>query len=927
MRICSVLCRVVLAVLLVSGTLFGQSLSKSERSKLHPTFHAVLSPQVPQLGLQKSIPDREPSSATKDGLPLYDAIIYTADPDAVRKSGIHVNSVFPSFVTAQVTPPDLLSLVKLPQVTYLDPGSINYPALDVSIPDMGANLVHAGFLNNTPYKGKGAIVVIYDTGIDWKHFDFRDLADTTKTRILFLWDQTITPITGEASPSPFGYGVEYTKARIEAEFVASPPNFVRERDINGHGTHVASTAAGNGLSLTKKYIGVAPEADLIIVKGGDGSFSETRMIDGLSYAQSKAASLGKPMVLNWSIGGQTGPHDGTRPYEVAVDAAVSTPGKVVAISAGNDGASNIHFGGSIASGATGSISIVVPTFTPNSGINNDRFYLDIWFVGNASLRVTLTSPTGTTYTRNDGESGLFTADAEGTVDIGNVLSNLNNEKNVYIDVRDANASFPPRTGTWTLSIQSLSGTATYDGWLASRTVGTTTVTVTGANTDKTVSMPATSRGAITVASYMTKTGWPTYDGRNFGYTGSPIVGNFSSFSAVGPTRDGRQKPDIAAPGQGITAALSTAVDTSTIGTRIHPGIRHHLTQGTSMASPHVAGAAALLLGAFPNLTSAQIKSFLMTTANTDAFTGGVWNSRWGFGKLDVLRAMARAINPASTVQREFLAYDPDGSSAIFSPSMTGSRKYAVRFSPTITGRLSGMQINITTAANAPIIGAGPLVCEVFTNVSGSLGGIPGARIGNSVLHPFAQLSTGTNNFVDMLPANVTVTAGQDYHLVVSVANAQDIILVRADDGSAPTNRSSLFNGTSWVNVQDPASGQLPVRNLRIRVVVTSVSGLVSAEQVGSLPEQYELSQNFPNPFNPSTTIRYSIPKTSRVKLTIFDVMGRELSTLVNDEHTPGTYQAIWDGKTAAGIPVASGVYFYRLEGEDFRMAQKMVLMK
>jgi len=110
--------------------------------------------------------------------------------------------------------------------------------------------VHGGLLIGTPYKGEGAIVLVHDSGIDWKHKDFRQSGDTTKSRILYIWDQTLTPVAGESSPAA-GYGVEYTKAQIENELDGTPAGFVREKDINyyGHGTHVAATAAGNGATL------------------------------------------------------------------------------------------------------------------------------------------------------------------------------------------------------------------------------------------------------------------------------------------------------------------------------------------------------------------------------------------------------------------------------------------------------------------------------------------------------------------------------------------------------------------------------------------------------------------------------------------------------------------------------------------------------
>jgi subtilisin family serine protease len=238
-------------------------------------------------------------------------------------------------------PSDVSLLERSTSVSYARPGFRFLPDNDISRVETGSQLLHAGFVTGTVYKGKGAIVLVYDTGIDWKHLDFRSPTDTTKSRVLFIWDQTITAGAGETPPSGFSYGVEYTQAQIQNEIDGTPAGFVREKDNNGHGTHVTGTAAGNGVTFGK-FTGEAPEADIIFVKGGESSFSETRMIDGMTYAANKAAALGKPIAVNWSLGGMWGTHDATDPVSVAVDDFSSLPGRVHVNSAGNSGNSLIH---------------------------------------------------------------------------------------------------------------------------------------------------------------------------------------------------------------------------------------------------------------------------------------------------------------------------------------------------------------------------------------------------------------------------------------------------------------------------------------------------------------------------------------------------------------------------------------------------------
>ena len=90
----------------------------------------------------------------------------------------------------------------------------------------------------------------------------------------------------------------------------------------------------------------------------------------------------------------------------------------------------------------------------------------------------------------------------------------------------------------------------------------------------------------------------------------------------------------------------------------------------------------------------------------------------------------------------------------------------------------------------------------------------------------------------------------------------------------------------------------------------------------TMPRKYSLSQNYPNPFNPSTIISYSVPKSSMVSIKVYDALGREIETLVNEQKRPGDYKIIFNaGK------LASGVYFYQLRSSDYNSIKKMLLLK
>ena len=92
--------------------------------------------------------------------------------------------------------------------------------------------------------------------------------------------------------------------------------------------------------------------------------------------------------------------------------------------------------------------------------------------------------------------------------------------------------------------------------------------------------------------------------------------------------------------------------------------------------------------------------------------------------------------------------------------------------------------------------------------------------------------------------------------------------------------------------------------------------------MSEMPHEFNLRQNYPNPFNPSTTIKFELPRTSQVSLTVYDILGREVSVLVNEKRNAGVYEVKFDG---SGL--ASGVYFYRLQAGDFTQAKRLMLLK
>jgi len=105
-------------------------------------------------------------------------------------------------------------------------------------------------------------------------------------------------------------------------------------------------------------------------------------------------------------------------------------------------------------------------------------------------------------------------------------------------------------------------------------------------------------------------------------------------------------------------------------------------------------------------------------------------------------------------------------------------------------------------------------------------------------------------------------------------------------------------------------------------LITSAGG-----ELRHLPKIFHLARNYPNPFNPETTIKYQLPKPGYVSLNIYNLLGQRVRTLVDDEKPAGYYQIIWDGRDDRGVLVSSGIYLYELRASDFQKTRKMLILK
>jgi subtilisin family serine protease len=523
--------------------------------------------------------------------------------------GVPVSFSTGTVATLVVSRAELSSLLEDRRVAYVEPSWRTRVALDASVPAVGADLAHEA---SPPVEGEGVIVGFVDTGIDVRHLDFCYDANQDgreeSSRVLALWDQT------------WGlFGATYSQDDIEADLAsgAGPDTgVVREADRDGHGTHVAGIAAGDGSSSSAGFRGVAPKAWIVAVKT---TFYTADILEGVGYIFDEAERRGLPAVVNLSLGGQEGPHDGTSAFERGLDELAQGAGRAIVVAAGNEGDLAIHVSGSLQGGSR--------TFELEAGAR--EVTMEIWYPGASRFSISMVSPSGTSLSASTGTGSGFVLAPEGIAYIDNASGGVNpNNGDREAIVRITSTTSGTR---WRVAVRDEGGGGRFDGW-----VTTDTGAIVGGDSASTIDEPGNARSAITVGSFNTKGAWPSRAGEQDESDENPL-GVLSGFSSQGPTRDGRTKPDLAAPGAWICSALSSSA--ASFDYLIHPDGVHAMHRGTSMASPHVAGAIALLFDVDPLLSAGGVLDLLTRKARRDDYTGAVPNDRWGFGKLDVWAAL------------------------------------------------------------------------------------------------------------------------------------------------------------------------------------------------------------------------------------------------------------------------------------------------
>ncbi len=165
--------------------------------------------------------------------------------------------------------------------------------------------------------------------------------------------------------------------------------------------------------------------------------------------------------------------------------------------------------------------------------------------------------------------------------------------------------------------------------------------------------------------------------------------------------------------------------------------------------------------------------------------------------------------------------------------------------------------------------------------------------------------------------NINLAPGQ--------TNTPDALTQNVPAGAPPGTYGYAFNvGTLPGTILD--SDNLPF-NKTVGSAQAESEGLTAGDEGPALPAVFALGQNYPNPFNPTTTISFTLPESGKIKLTIYNMMGKRIKTLYHGQATAGRHQVVWNAKNEQGVKVASGVYIYKLEANNFQAMKRLILMK
>ena len=541
-----------------------------------------------ELSLDVDVQTREKSENLQVGYDTQDAkweiiLRYSGEMGNLSERYENWVDLLGGFAIAEVTREQLLQLSEEPLVEFIEkPKALSFAVYE------GKLVSCIPPVQRPPYSltGQGILVGIVDSGIDIFHPDFRKEDGTT--RIVGLWDQTLTPEEGSGQAPPEGYqrGVYFSEEDINT--ILQNESRSPTQDRSGHGTHVAGIAAGNGRASRGENRGVAYEADILVVKLGsptaEGFPQTAQLMQGIDFCVRMSIRRNEPLALNLSYGNNYGSHTGTSLIETYLDTVANMGRTTICVGSGNEGNLARHAAVELMMGMNSLIEFVVAPGEYNLAIQIWKQYTD-------SFQIRLTSPSGDEIILGEDLQGMYRYVIDGT----ELLWYFGDPapysivQEIYFELLPEGVSSNIRSGVWKIVfIPKMVVDGQIDLWMPS---GSSINRETGfliSDADRTLTIPSTASRPITVGAYNGDTD------------------SYAPFSGRGYVCCGWVKPDLVAPGVDILSCS--------------PGGGYVSRTGTSMACPFVTGSAALLMqygiveGRDPYLFGQKVKAFLIRGA-------------------------------------------------------------------------------------------------------------------------------------------------------------------------------------------------------------------------------------------------------------------------------------------------------------------------
>lgn len=619
------------------------------RAKLDPALHRlVLDAETPRA-------HRGADAGTAVATPL---LVECTDADALAAAfpDLSPRRLAPDLLSLTATPADLRRLAADPRVLTLDPVRRFRPLLDRARAQTGVDNVQAGRNLDTPFTGRGVIMAVIDRSFQFRHPAFLT-PDGRQSRVIALWDRS-------------GYDSRRSLDRSLPVDTTLIPDATDHEDLGGggHGTHVANIAAGTDVGNHLR--GVAPEASLVLIPS---TFENTEVIEDVRFVDSLSRRKGMPWVANMSFGAQIGPHDGTTAYDRAV-AAVTRPGGIVVAAMGNEGADFLHAAAELRPGDTRYVRFTRETKGPDA--DRPTADLDLWSLeADGTTRFSVRLYVVSHGKLNPRNAAFWTEYA--TVH-GNVNRNNRREhRSIHLRMNDIRAALDDPSADVVVAVtlpRSAPAPRTFHLW-CERYNGNFARTPLPEHADRQV-MPdneyivgegaASIPTAIAVGSFTTRLDYP--DAERLTAGGNPTlvklnytdrVGLRSYFSSNGPfLNPARPKPTVLGPGSMIrsaTNALAPGFDPKGANAFITDIVRrddrnyyYSAMQGTSMASPFVAGVIALWLQASPTLSPTDVEWIIRESSRRPAaMNGAEWTPEYGYGRIDAFAGLKLALRHAA----------------------------------------------------------------------------------------------------------------------------------------------------------------------------------------------------------------------------------------------------------------------------------------